>query len=167
MALIPNRTTPARGIVGTWANMEEDNARTKFAGEEFAAGVPVMLGSDTNNAAVYDGEGKFIGIALGTNTMYGSATTDGEATFSVGDIFGVADMGCVFVLSGEDVTEGADAYYDPATRKFHGASGGSRIVVPNCEFDESGTEGEPVALRIRVVPGTTATITPPDNDDED
>lgn len=153
MAIVPNRNAMARGIVGTWANMEEDNARTAFAEAEFAAGVPVMLGENEMGAVPLTTGNRFIGIALSTRDMQGAPTEDGAATFAVADLFGVADMGTVFVLAGEDVTEGAVPFYDPATRKYHGATGAGRLPLPNCEFDESASDGQPVALRIRVLPG--------------
>lgn len=153
MALIPQRTTMSRGVIGAWANMEEDNARTMFAGSEFAAAVPVALGDAEMTAVPLTTGNRFIGIALATNTMYGTPTADGAATFAEGDLLGVADMGTVFVLAGEDVTEGATPFYDPATRKYHGDTAEGRLPLPTCEFDESATDGEPVALRIRVLPG--------------
>lgn len=156
MALIPNaanRFKPARGIVGTWANMEEDNARTGFAESEFAAGVPVMLGAAEMGVAPLTGGNRFIGIALRTVDMLGTPTADGAPTFRVADTLGIADMGTVFVLAGTGVTEGATPFYDPATRKYHGTSATGRLPLPTCEFDESAGDGEPVALRIRVLPG--------------
>lgn len=156
MAIVPNSSAMARGIVGTWANMEEDNARTFFAEAEFAAGVPVMLGDDEMGAVPLLTGNRFIGIALGTNDMGGTPTEDGAATFAVGDLFGVADMGTVFVQAGEDVTEGAVPFYDPATRKYHGVTAEGRLPLPTCEFDESASDGQPVALRIRVLPGAAA-----------
>ena len=156
MAIVPNSSAMARGVVGTWANMEEDNARTVFAEAEFAAGVPVMLGNDEMGAVPLTTGNRFIGIALGTNDMGGTPTDDGVATFAVGDLFGVADMGTVFVLAGGDVTEGAVPFYDPATRKYHGVTAEGRLPLPACEFDESASDGQPVALRIRVLPGAAA-----------
>lgn len=153
MALIPQRTAMPRGIVGTWANMEEDNARTMFAGSEFPAAVPMMQGDAEMTSVPLTTGNRFIGIALATNTMYGAPLADGTPTFAVGDLLGVADMGTVFVLAGEDVTEGAVPFYDPATRKYHGTSDTGRLPLPTCEFDESAADGEPVALRIRVLPG--------------
>lgn len=153
MALIPNRTTMSRGVIGTWANMEEDNARTMFAGAEFAAAVPVMLGTEEMQAVPLTTGNRFIGIALATNTMGGTPTADGAATYAVADLFGVADMGTVFVLAGTGVVEGAVPFYDPATRKYHGTTDEGRLPLPTCEFDESAADGEPVALRIRVLPG--------------
>lgn len=155
MALIPNATTMPRGIVGTWANMEEDNARTVFAGAEFAAAVPLMLDDAEMTAVPLTTGNRFIGIALANNTMYGAPLADGTHTYAEGDLLGVADMGTVFVLAGEDVTEGAVPFYDPATRQYHGTTAAGRLPLPNCEFDESAAEGEPVALRVRVVPGTS------------
>ena len=155
MALIPQRTTVPRGTIGTWANMEEDNARTMFAGSEFAAAVPLALGATEMTAVPLTTGNRFIGIALANNTMYGTPLADGTPTYAEGDLLGVADMGTVFVLAGEDVTEGAVPFYDPATRKYHGTTAAGRLPLPNCEFDESAAEGEPVALRIRVVPGTS------------
>lgn len=156
MALIPNATTMPRGIVGTWANMEEDNARTGFAGAEFAGGVPVMLDDDADVDAVFvpleDG-GRFAGIALRTADMQGTPTDDDAATFAENAIFGVADMGTVFVMAGEGVAEGAVPYYDPETREYHGETGAGRLLLPTCEFDEDASPGEPVGLRIRVLPG--------------
>lgn len=159
MALIPNALNTSaqpRGIVGTWANMEEDNARTGFAGAEFAGGVPVMLDADADVDAVFvpleDG-GRFAGIALRTVDMQGTPTEDGAATFREGDLFGIADMGTVFVLAGDDVTEGAGVFYDPTTRKYHGASAAGLLPLAGCEFDETAADGEPVALRIRLTPG--------------
>lgn len=153
MALIPTRTTVARGIVGTWANMEEDNARTGFAGAEFAAGVPVMKGTGDMVYVPLEDGGRFAGIALRSVDMDGTPTADGEATFSVGQLFGIADMGTVYVLAGDDVTEGANVFYDPATRKYHGSSAAGLLPLPGCEFDEAAADGEVVALRIRLTPG--------------
>jgi len=143
----------ARGVVGTWANMEEDNARTGFAGAEFAAGVPVMKGTGEMVYVPLEDGGQFAGIALRTVDMDGTPTADGAATFAEGQLFGIADMGTVFVLAGDDVTEGADVFYDPATSKYHGATAAGRLPLPSCEFDETAADGEPVALRIRLTPG--------------
>lgn len=152
--LIPNPSiTQPRGIVGTWANMEEDNARSGFAGSSFAAGVPVMLDDGDMSFVPLTTGNRFAGIALRAANMNGTPTTDGAATFSEGDLFGVADMGTVYVLAGDDVTAGAVPFYDPATRKFHGASATGLLPLTDCEFDESAADGEPVALRIRVAPG--------------
>lgn len=150
MAIMP------RGIVGTWATMNESDSDTAFAESEFAAGVPLQRGDGEDSAVPLEDGGVFIGIALGTNTMGGTATSDGMATFEEGAIFGVADMGCVFVLAGDDVTEGATPFYDPATRSFHGATGSGYLPIPNAAFDESAAEGDAVPLKIRVVPGTAA-----------
>lgn len=156
MALIPNaanRFKPAVGFVGTWANMEEDNARTGIAGAEFAAGVPVAYGTAEGEFVPLTTGKRFVGIALRTVDMYGTPTADGAVTFKEGDIFGIADMGTVFVLAGAGVTEGASAFYDPATRKFHGASAAGRLPLPTVEFDGAAADGSPVALRIRISPG--------------
>lgn len=153
MALIPTRTTMARGVVGTWANMEEDNARTGFAGAEFAAAVPVMKGTGEMVYVPLEDGGQLAGIALRTVDMDGTPTADGAATFREGDLFGIADMGTVFVLAGDDVTEGANVFYDPATRKYHGAAAAGLLPLAGCEFDETAADGEPVALRIRLTPG--------------
>ena len=153
MALIPTRTTMARGVVGTWANMEEDNARTGFAGAEFASAVPVMKGDGEMVYVPLEDGGSFAGIALRTVDMDGDPTTDGAATFREGQLFGIADMGTVFVLAGDDVTEGASVFYEPATRKYHGASAAGLLPLAGCEFDETAADGEPVALRIRLTPG--------------
>lgn len=153
MALIPTRTTMARGVVGTWANMEEDNARTGFAGAEFASAVPVMKGTGEMVYVPLEDGGQFAGIALRTVDMDGTPTDDDAATFREGDLFGIADMGTVFVLAGDDVTEGAGVFYDPATRKYHGASAAGLLPLAGCEFDETAADGEPVALRIRLTPG--------------
>lgn len=153
MALIPNRDKPARGFVGTWANMEEDNARTGVAGSEFAGGVPLTNGTAAGEFIPLTTGKRFTGIALSTVDMRGTPTTDGAPTFKTGQIFGIADMGTVFVLAGADVTEGATPYYDPATRKFHGASATGRLPLTECEFDSAAANGEPVALRLRLTPG--------------
>ena len=153
MALIPNRSTPAVGVVGAWANMEEYNARSMFAESEFAAGVPVMKGTAGDGVLPLATGNRFIGISINNVDMRGEPTSDGAATYAIGDILGVADMGTVFVLAGEDVTAGAVPYYDTATRKFHGTSDTGRLPLPTCEFDESAADGSPVALRIRLEPG--------------
>lgn len=153
MAIIPTRTTVARGVVGTWANMEEDNARTGFAGAEFPSGVPVMKGTGEMVYVPLEDGGRFAGIALRAVNMDGTPTADGEATYRVGQLFGIADMGTVYVLAGDNVTEGANVFYDPATRKYHGASAAGLLPLAGCEFDETAADGEPVALRIRLTPG--------------
>ncbi len=155
--LIPeaaNRFKPPRGIIGTWANMEEDNARTGFAESEFASAIPLMKGTGEMGLAPLTTGNRFIGIALRTVDMYGTPTADGETTFQVADLLGVADMGAVFVLAGAGVVAGALPFYDPATRKYHGATATGRLPLNGCAFDESAADGEPVALRIRLVPGS-------------
>lgn len=156
MALIPNATTMPRGIVGTWANMEEDNARTGVASVEFASAIPLQRATGDQEVAPLTTGNVFAGIALRAVDMLGEFTADGAATFAVGQLLGVADMGTVFVLAGEDVTEGAKPFYDPATRKFHGASAAGRLPLDGCEFDEAAAEGSAVGLRIRLVPGSAA-----------
>lgn len=153
MAIIPNAPNQVRGVIGTWANMEEDNARSMFAESEFASAVPLTYGTKEMSAKPLEADSRFIGIALRNHQMHGKATSDGDTTYSVGSLFGMADMGAVFVLAGEDVTEGADVFYDTATRKYHGATATGRLKLPGCEFDEASTDGEPVALRIRILPG--------------
>src|SRR5690625_1450058 len=135
MALIPNATTMPRGIVGTWANMEEDNARTGFAGAEFASAVPVMKGTGEMVYVPLADGGRFAGIALRTVDMDGTPTVDGAATFREGDLFGIADMGTVFVLAGDDVTEGADVISDHANRKTHDATTNGLLPLTGCNFD--------------------------------
>lgn len=154
MALIPNATTMPRGIIGTWANMEEDNARTGVASVEFASGIPLQRATGDQEVAPLTSGNVFVGIALRTVDMLGAFTADGAYTYTVGQLLGVADMGTVFVLAGEDVTEGAKPFYDPATRKFHGASATGRLPLDGCEFDEAAAEGSAVGLRIRLVPGS-------------
>ena len=156
MALIPNATTMSRGVIGTWANMEEDNARTGVASVEFASAIPLQRAAGPREYAPLTDGNVFEGIALRTVDMLGTPTADGAATFAVGDLLGVADMGTVFVLAGEDVTEGAKPFYEPATRKFHGASASGRLPLTGCEFDEAAAEGSAVGLRIRLVPGSAA-----------
>ena len=153
MALIPNRDKPARGFVGTWADMSEDNARTGIAGSSFAAGVPLTNGSAEGEFIPLTTGKRFTGIALSTVDMAGTPTGDGAPTFKPGQIFGIADMGTVFVLAGAGVTEGATPYYEPATRKFHGASASGRLPLTECEFDGAAANGTPVALRLRLTPG--------------
>lgn len=155
MALIPvnNRTKPPHGIVGTWANMEEDNARTAFAGVEMPAAIPVMKGEGPMEYMPLEDGNRFNGIALRTQDMQGTPLADGTPTFREGDLYGVADMGTVFVLAGDAVVEGAVPFYDPATRQYHGETGTGRLPLPTCEFDEDQVAGEAVALRIRVSPG--------------
>lgn len=154
MALIPNATTMPRGVIGTWANMEEDNARTGVASAEFASAIPLQRATGDQEVAPLTSGNVFVGIALRTVDMNGAPTSDGAATYSIGQLLGVADMGTVFVLAGEDVTEGAVPFYDPATRKFHGASATGRLPLTGCEFDEAAAEGSAVGLRIRLVPGS-------------
>ncbi len=155
MALIPqaaNRFKPARGIIGTWANMEEDNARTGFAEGQFTPAIPLMKGSGEMGVTPLTGGNRFVGISLRGVDMYGTRP-DGEVAYQIGDIMGYADMGTVFVLAGEGVEEGAVPFYEASTRKFHGESAAGRLPLPSCEFDESAADGEPVALRIRIIPG--------------
>jgi len=153
MALIPNRNKPATGIVGTLANMEEDNARTMIASAEFVAGIPVTYGATEMSCKPLVTASIFIGIALRAANMLGTPASDGTPKFKQGDTVGVADMGCVFVLAGGIVAEGNVAYYDPSNGKYYAASATGRLLLPQCEFDEAAAANEPVALRIRVTPG--------------
>ena len=153
MALIPRGgDKPQKGYVGTWANMEEDNARTGFAGSSFAAGVPVTETTEGVFDPLTTGK-RFAGIALANVDMAGTPLSDGTKTFAKDELFGVADMGTVFVLAGSSVAVGAPVFYEVATRRFHGATGTGRLPIPQAEFDGAAAAGQPVALRIRVTPG--------------
>lgn len=153
MAIIPNSTVMQRGIVGTRANMEVTNSKTGFAESVFAAGVPLMKGTNDMDVKPLTAGGRFVGVALRTNDMQGTPLSDGTTTFQIGDLLGVEDMGVVFVLAGAGVVGGGVPYYDTATRKFHGTSAAGRLVLTECEFDESAKDGEPVGLRLRITPG--------------
>lgn len=154
MALIPRGgDKPQKGYVGTWANMEEDNAQTAFAASSFAAGVPVTYGSVEGTVTPLTSGNRFAGIALANVDMAGTPLSDGTKTFGANELLGVADMGCVFVLAGAGVVKGAPAFYEVATRKFHGTSATGRLILTDVEFDESAANGAVVPLRIRITPG--------------
>lgn len=153
MALIPNRLAPARGVIGTWANMETSNARTGIAEASFAAAVPLAKGVADDGVVALTTGNRFIGVALGNVDMLGTPAADGSATFATGETLGFADQGVVFVLAGAGVVAGATPFYEVATRKYHGASATGRLPLPTCEFDGTATDGEPVALRVRLLPG--------------
>lgn len=153
MALIPTpQAKPAIGYPGMWANMEECNSFTAFAGAALGYGVPVAKGTGDMDVVPLTTGNRFIGISL-SNVYTTGTPVNGAERYGVGDKLGVADMGVVFVTAGGSVTKGALAYYLPSDGKYYAASGTGRLPLPNAEFDGSAADGQPVQLRIRIAPG--------------
>lgn len=158
MALIPQGgQKPAIGYAGMWQNMEECNSFSAFASAVLPFGVPVMrtAGGADMNVAQLTGGNKLIGISLSNIYTTGQEVQEHER-YGVGDLLGVADMGTVFVRAGAGVVKGNNVWFDTATLKFHGASAAGRLPLPGVEFDGTASDGDVVAVRIRLVPGEAA-----------
>lgn len=153
MALLPTpKAKMDRGYPGMWANMEECNSFTAFAGSALAYGVPVQNGAGDMDVVPLATGGRFIGISL-SNAYTSGTPVNGEERYGVGDKLGVADEGVIYVRAGGAVTKGALPFFLPSDGKYYTAAGAGRLPLPNAEFDESAADGEVVALRVRIAPG--------------
>lgn len=160
MALLPTPLLKMPiGSPGSWANMEECNSFTAFAGSEFGYGIPVMFGAATTanmNVVPLTTGNRIAGISLANNNPTGTPSGTGQERYGVGDCLGVADEGVMFVLAGASVTKGAVPFYETATGKWHGASATGRLPIPGARFDDAAANGSPVALKFRIDPGAAA-----------
>lgn len=160
MALIPlPLAKPLAGLPGQWQNMEECNSFTAFAEAAIAFGQAVMQGATTTPDSVgvlpLTTGNKFIGFAL-ENIYSSGAPVNGDPRYGVGDTLGVADMGVVFVKTGGAVVKGNAVWYLPSTGLYYAATGAGRMLLPGCEYDQTGASGDNVPVRIRIRPGEAA-----------
>lgn len=156
MALFPAaRARPLAGLKGQWQNMENQNSFTGHAGAAIAFGQAVMKGSGDNAYLPLVTGNKFAGISLENITTTGEPV-NGDPRYGVGDIFGIADEGVIFVDVGAAVVKGNSVWYLPSTGLYYAATGTGRMLLPGCEFDQSGAPGAAVPVKIRLVPGSAS-----------
>ena len=156
MALIPSPLQrPLAGLPGQWQNMEECNAFTAYAGSAIAFGQAVMKGATDDAVIPLTTGNKFAGIAQ--ENIYSSGTpVNNEPRYGVGDLLGVADMGVIFVRLGANVVKGNAVWYLPSDGLYYAATGAGRMLLPGCEYDQSGSLGAVAPVRIRIRPGEAA-----------
>lgn len=156
MALIPAPLLrPLAGLPGQWQNMEECNAFTAYAGAAIAFGQALMKGATDDAVIPLTTGNKFVGIAQ-ENIYTSGEPVDDQPRYGVGDILGVADMGVIFVEVAADVVKGNAVWYLPSSGLYYAATGTGRMLLPGCEFDQSGASGAYVPIRIRIRPGEAA-----------
>lgn len=156
MSLIPlPLARPLAGLPGQWQNMEECNAFTATAGAAIAFGQALMKGATDDAVIPLTTGNKFVGIAQ--ENIYSSGdTVDDEPRYGVGDTLGVADMGVIFVEVAANVVKGNAVWYLPSSGLYYAATGTGRMLLPGCEYDQSGSTGGYVPVRIRIRPGEAA-----------
>lgn len=164
MALMPApKTKPAAGLPGQFQNMEEWNAFTAFVSDTstkaIGFGHPVSIAGQA-------GDGTAIVKALATTEVFagitrenittGATGSNATTTYADGDVIGVATKGVIFVMAGGTVSAGGKVFFDPSDNTYVGSAGSGILPLPNCEFDQDGTDGNVVPIRLNVIPGGTA-----------
>lgn len=162
MAILPApKAKPGIGLPGQFQNMEEWNGFTAFVtgttAKAIGFGHPVSIAGQAGDGtalvkALADGE-VFAGITR-ENISTGNATD--QAIYADNDRIGVADEGVILVVAGAAVSKGEKAFWNPADNKYYDTTDTGRLPLPNCEFDQDGTNGNVVPLRFRIVPGGSA-----------
>lgn len=156
MALIPEPLSrPLAGLPGQWQNMEECNAFTAHAEASIAFGQALMKGTADMGVLPLTTGNKFVGIAQENIYSSGAEVSD-EPRYGEGDILGVADMGVIFVEVAANVVKGNAVWYLPSSGLYYAATGTGRMLLPGCEYDQSGSTGDYVPVRIRIRPGEAA-----------
>ena len=161
-ALFPNPLLkPAKGKPGQFQNMEEWNAFTAFASgtatKAIGFGVPVSL----NGVA---GDGTANVKALATTERLAGFSQENIATlgandfvYADGETLGVTTMGVMFgAVAGAAVTAGGVVWWNPADNTFRAATGTGFMLLPGCRYDQSSAIGQPVVIRINILPDSAA-----------
>jgi len=155
------KTKPAAGLPGQFQNMEEWNAFTAFvtgtSTKAIGFGHPVSIAGQA-------GDGTATVKALATTEVFAGITRENICTgnqadqtlYADGDVIGVATKGVIFVMAGGTVSAGGKVFFDPSDNTYVGSAGTGILPLPNCEFDQNGTDGNVVPIRLNVIPGGTA-----------
>lgn len=136
-------TTHAAAFAGMVANSETFNSITRVcetvAGIGF--GVPAVRGTADNQCAV----------AAAASLPYGVTIADPSQP---GDLYAryanvaILTQGVIWVVTGENVTDGAPVYYVPATGVWV-TTAGANILLPDAVWDTTALLGALAKIRIR------------------
>lgn len=148
MALQFKQTLGARAV-GRRVNTEEWNTitRTKEGASALGFGVPVKPGAGVHTAVeitATTGE-NVLGITEASQVL--PHTGDNYSQY---DNVGICEAGVIGVLLGGDVTVGAPARWDTATKTWTAAAQSATVVtIPGAQFEEAGSSGTVGVVRYR------------------
>lgn len=143
------KETMAAFAVGRRINMEEWNAftRTKEGAGTLGFGVPVMPGTSAHTCVELDATNgrNVLGITEASQVL----PHTGDA-YAQHDNVAICEVGVIGVLLGADVTAGAQARWNTASKTWTGAAQSATVVtIPGAQFEEAGTSGSVGAVRYR------------------
>lgn len=139
---------PAIGLPGQIANEEKLNAVSREV--ETAAGIkfgqPVQRGSADHGVAILS-SGTFLGIAVQNPAVPpDSSNPDAYPRYFTGSFM---TMGTMYVVAGDDVTDGAPVFWDASTGKYAEEATGL-VEIPGAVFDTSGGEDDIVIIALNL-----------------
>lgn len=140
--------TMAYAYAGMVANGETSNRPSRTAEGAIAFGVPVYRGTgDHGCTATVGTAATFLGISIADETLaiLPGQTADRYQTY---DNVAILTEGVIWVVAGEAVTDGAQAYADASTGAIVGTST-SNILLTGWVFDTTGASADLVKLARR------------------
>lgn len=140
--------TMAYAYAGMVANGETSNRPSRTAEGVIAFGVPVYRGTgDHGCTATVGTAATFLGISIAgeTQALLAGQTADRYQTY---DDVPIMTEGVIWVVAGEAVTDGAQAYADASTGAIVDTST-SNILLTGWVFDTTGANADLVKLARR------------------
>ena len=138
----------AKGFPGLVANGETSNriSRTVEDAAGIAFGKAVFRGAGDHGVTGTPAAGAFMGITIADVGVVPTTVSGAVDTYPQYATAGLLNEGCIYVVAGEDVTDGAAAYVT-AGGAFVDTST-SNTAIP-AVFDETVASGGIVRLRVR------------------
>lgn len=137
---------PLTGYAGQVANGETSNrlSRTVEDTGGIGFGVAAFRGSGDNGITATPAANTFMGVTIAD---HGVANVAGQTAdeYQQYDTAALLDEGCIFVVAGEAVTDGAAAYVTPAGAWVDTST--DNVAVP-AKFDQTVASGAIVRLRV-------------------
>lgn len=143
----PQYMQPA-GKAGQLANFQDYVADTYPTEEEVPFGAAVQLNGTGTAIKPIAASGTVIGIALAQN-IHDYINEADDQKYQVGVPAAIVKRGRIFVVAGDDVTNGQAVKVDPTTQKFV-ASGDSVIDVPRAVFKANASADQLVEIEINL-----------------
>ncbi|BAK66881.1 conserved hypothetical protein [Sphingobium sp. SYK-6] len=140
-------TDYAKGYPGMIANGETSNriSRTVEDSAGIAFGKAVFRGSGDHGVTATPAANTFMGVTIADRAIVPTTVSGAVDTYPQYSTAGILFEGCIYVIVGEDVTDGAAAYVTSAGAFVDTSS--SNTAIP-AVFDETVASGGVCRLRI-------------------
>lgn len=140
---------PPVGLAGMVANGETSNriSRTNEGATAIPFGRPVYRGAGDHGCVLTPAAGGLLGISMLDRTN-ASANGGGVDSYPQYATVGIMTQGVIWVVAGEAVTDGAQAY-SPAAGGNPVDTAAGNVILPGWFFDGTAANGELVRLAKR------------------